>query len=205
MPLFPLNLVVYPGEFLNLHIFEPRYISLISDCVKSNSTFGIPSYVMTKIELGTEMEIMGIEKTYDDGRMDIKTRGLSVLKVVKFNNPWKEKPYAGGEVQYVHNDINIDQQKQQEMVELAGSFFKLIDATGSVPLGKHTSTFDIGHKIGLKREEEYALLGIETEEKRANFVIDHLKKMVDSMQSASAARQIILMNGHFKNLDPLKF
>ena len=82
--LFPLNLVVFPGERLNLHIFEPRYKQLIKDCLESGSTFGIPSYVLNKTEFGTEVQIEEVTKTYSDGRMDIKTIGISVIEVLDF-------------------------------------------------------------------------------------------------------------------------
>ena len=42
IPIFPLNAVVFPGEYFNLHIFEPRYKQLIADIEQSKSTFGIP-------------------------------------------------------------------------------------------------------------------------------------------------------------------
>ena len=71
LPLFPLNIVAFPGETLNLHIFEPRYKELITDCIKSDYVFGIPSFVKNKIEVGTTAKILKIEKTYEDGRMDI--------------------------------------------------------------------------------------------------------------------------------------
>ncbi|MEO1628994.1 MAG: LON peptidase substrate-binding domain-containing protein, partial [Bacteroidota bacterium] len=44
-PLFPLKLVVYPGEQLNLHIFEPRYKQLIRECEQNKVTFGIPAFI----------------------------------------------------------------------------------------------------------------------------------------------------------------
>jgi ATP-dependent Lon protease len=45
LPLFPLNLVVFPHEKLNLHIFEPRYRQLVRDCLEQNLTFGIPPFL----------------------------------------------------------------------------------------------------------------------------------------------------------------
>ena len=58
IPIFPLNLVVYPGEALNLHIFEPRYKQLINECVANKKPFGIPSVLKDKIsEMGTLMRI----------------------------------------------------------------------------------------------------------------------------------------------------
>lgn len=63
IPIFPLNLVAYPGEKLNLHIFEPRYIQLINECNTEGKTFGIP-VVNNKelLEYGTEMKLEKVQK-----------------------------------------------------------------------------------------------------------------------------------------------
>ena len=49
IPIFPLEIVVYPGEKLNLHIFEPKYKQLISECYKNKKPFGIPPVLKNKI------------------------------------------------------------------------------------------------------------------------------------------------------------
>ena len=68
IPIFPLGIVVYPGEELNLHIFEPRYKQLIKDCHESKKPFGIPSVVNNKMtEMGTLVEVAEITKLYDNG------------------------------------------------------------------------------------------------------------------------------------------
>ena len=78
--LFPLNIVAYPGELVNLHIFEPRYKDLVRDCIEAESTFGIPTYNGKTMSYGTEVEILKVEKVYKDGRMDIRTRGNRVFQ-----------------------------------------------------------------------------------------------------------------------------
>lgn len=76
IPIFPLSIVVYPGEDLNLHIFEPRYKQLVSECIESKKPFGIPAVINNKMnELGTLVEIIDVSKTYENGELDIKTRG----------------------------------------------------------------------------------------------------------------------------------
>ena len=82
LPIFPLNLVVFPGEKLNLHIFEPRYIQLIQQINESGKSFGIPPYLKGVMStVGTEMLLTSIEKTYDNGNMDVKTVGISVFSI----------------------------------------------------------------------------------------------------------------------------
>lgn len=49
IPIFPLGVVVYPDEQLNLHIFEPRYKQLIRDCIAENKPFGIPAVIEKKM------------------------------------------------------------------------------------------------------------------------------------------------------------
>ena len=57
IPIFPLGIVVYPGEELNLHIFEPRYKQLITDVNQSKKPFGIPAVIDNKVnEMGTLVE-----------------------------------------------------------------------------------------------------------------------------------------------------
>jgi len=49
IPIFPLGIVVYPGENLNLHIFESRYKQLIQECYSDAKPFGIPSVINKKV------------------------------------------------------------------------------------------------------------------------------------------------------------
>ena len=81
IPIFPLNSIAYPGQLLNLHIFEPRYKQLITECKEQSKTFGIPSvFKDTLNEYGTEMELLEISKIYPGGEMDIKTKGTEAIK-----------------------------------------------------------------------------------------------------------------------------
>ena len=50
LPLFPLRLVAFPGEDLNLHIFEPRYKELIQECDEKGITFGLPPFIDDKMQ-----------------------------------------------------------------------------------------------------------------------------------------------------------
>src|SRR5690554_2942126 len=106
IPIFPLSIVVYPGEVLNLHIFEPRYIQLIGECLAEKRAFGIPVVLGDTVqELGMSMEITGVEKRYDSGKMDIRTRGMRVFRILE---PVKEIPgklYSGAIVDFPDNNM----------------------------------------------------------------------------------------------------
>ena len=100
LPLFPLNLVAFPGEKLNLHIFEPRYRELVRDCFTEGLTFGIPPFLDNAVqELGTEMRLLSVEKTHTGGEMDIRTEAIGVFRVRKFLRQAPGKLYAAAEEQ----------------------------------------------------------------------------------------------------------
>ncbi len=205
IPLFPLNIVVFPGEELNLHIFEPRYKQLINDCLIGDERFGIPSYVLNKVEMGTEVQITEITKKYDDGRMDIKTEALDVFEVRNFENPWQGKLYAGGKVRMMKLDDTEDPELKIRLMDLCSELFTWLQMADQIEIDENLTVFSVAHKIGLKLEEEYELLKLPSESDRQMFAINHLKKILPALERAEHARERIRLNGHFKHLDPLKF
>ena len=204
LPLFPLNLVAFPGEKLNLHIFEPRYKDLVNDCWKDKTPFGIPSYVISKIEFGTQMEITEIFKIYDDGRMDIKSVGKSIFKVEEYSNPWPDKQYAGGQVSELEQVWDSTSSKF-ELLDLLDQLYGKLDIDQEVEYHMETPVFNLAHKVGLSKTQEYQLLQITHESRRIKFMVNHLKKLLPKLTQAAEIRNRIKMNGHFRQLDSLDF
>jgi len=76
IPLFPLGVVLLPHMELPFHIFEERYKVMINECLEQNREFGEVNYDGTNIRsVGCTAEILGVVKEYEDGRMDIITKG----------------------------------------------------------------------------------------------------------------------------------
>lgn len=205
VPLFPLNIVVFPGENLNLHVFEPRYKQLINDCIADKSTFVIPSFVHQKIEIGTEVRIKKIEKVYEDGRMDISTVGLHAVEVVEFKNPQQGKLYAGGRVKVLDNVSDASSTQRYELLTLVKDLFTKINVDLRVEINEMVTTFEIAHKIGLSLKQEYQLLGMTKDSDRHDYMISHLNEAIPILQQINDAREKIKMNGHFRHFDPLDF
>lgn len=206
LPLFPLNLVVFPGEDLNLHIFEPRYRQLVNECLASESTFGIPVFMDNKLSgYGTEVHITTLHKRYDDGRMDIKTKGLRPFQLLNFENPVSGKLYAGGEVQPIEPGDSFSPHLDA-LLQLIERLYDLLQInTDEIRPYESNLSYRIGHKVGLSIEQEYELLTLETESERQQFLIRHLDKVIPVISEMERTKQRIRMNGHFKNLDPLSF
>jgi len=203
--LFPLNIVAFPGEKINLHIFEPRYKELIKDCLKESGVFGIPSYVKTTIEYGTSVRIEGVEKTYEDGRMDIVTRADRIFKVLDFSNPYPNKLYAKGDVEYLPNKEDSDAGLQLEMIEKTKELLQLINVISSVTIAYDADTFAVAHNVGLSLEQEYELLSMTKESERQKHIVNHLNQLLPSLKEVERMKQKIKSNGHFNNFGTIDF
>ncbi|WP_158858984.1 LON peptidase substrate-binding domain-containing protein [Lunatibacter salilacus] len=204
LPFFPLKLVAFPGENVNLHIFEPRYRQLIGDCLLHGITFGICVYLDKLMMYGTEVSVLEVSNVYEDGRMDIKTQGLRAFKILDFRNPLADRLYAGGEVDFLENDPSFDQQIFLEYKDLLKQMLVLLGVNDDLEL-VDLNSFTYSHKIGLKLTDEFQLLCMSSEEDRLRFLITHLKIVLPIMRQLETARAKIKMNGHFKSMDPLDF
>ena len=204
LPFFPLQLVAFPGEALNLHIFEPRYRQLLADVEAGELLFGICTYTDQLTGFGTAVRLEDITNRYEDGRLDIKTRGVQAFKILSFDNPMQGKPYAGGEIAYLPSDPRVGSALQYEFVFYLKEVLFLLDYQTAVDPETVTS-YTFAHKVGLSLEEELALLQLVSEEERVIYLIQHFKRMIPTMKAIQQAKEKIKLNGHFKHLDPLNF
>lgn len=207
IPIFPLGLVVYPGENLNLHIFEPRYKQLIKDCQASGKPFGIPSVIKDKVtEMGTLVSITAISKEYEDGKMDIKTKGESVFKILEVVKELPEKLYSGAIVTYPDNNAKRSAAKMKLILEGIRALHDRLGVTKDFEKqDAELISFDVAHHAGLSLEDEYHLLELPQELQREEFLKRHLTKVLPIMEHMDLLKGKIKMNGHFKNLGGFKF
>lgn len=205
IPIFPLDIVVYPGEPLNLHIFEPRYKQLINECMRERKAFGIP-VVLDKDrgvrEYGTSIEVLELVKEYDNGEMDVRTRGLNVFRILEVVKEIPDKLFSGAIVSYPQNfmasgDSNLANHVFSEVKRL----YTLLSVSEKFPEQKKPMvSYEIAHQVGLTKEQEYELLSIFTEIQRLEYLRRHLDNMTKVVQELEKVKERIQLNGHFKNL-----
>jgi Lon protease-like protein len=207
IPIFPLALVVFPGEKLNLHIFEPRYKQLITECFHAKKTFGIPVVMNNKVsEKGTLMEVIEISKVYDDGEMDIKTKGISIFNMLEMVKEIPDKLYSGAIVNYQPNYQNGSASMMKKIIESTRKFHTHLEV--SKDFGKpdeELNSYDIAHHMGLSIEEEFQILSYENELHRQEFLKRHITKMLSVVEEMQSLKKKIQLNGHFKNLEGFEF
>ena len=203
---FPLGLVVFPKEPLNLHIFEPRYKQLIKDCRESGDSFGILPYIDDSIKsYGTEVRLINIVNEYKDGRMDITTEAVKIFHWKSFNNPMEDKLYAGGTIEYIDELDDSSLEERKMLVETSKKLLKLLKIDVEINESQEFLSFYLGHKMGLSISEEYELLIAGSEKKRIKMLIEHLTKSIPLIQESENTKEKIKLNGHFKYFNPLTF
>lgn len=207
IPIFPLGIVVYPGEHVNLHIFEPRYKQLIKECFDSGKAFGIPPVIKDKVsEMGTLMKVVEVSKLYEDGKMDIKTEGLGVFKVLEIIKELPDKLYSGAIVTYPENFPKSSPTKMKLILAGMKALHSRLHITKEfVKPEPELRSFDVAHHLGLAIEDEYHLLELPQELQRQEFLKRHLAKVLPIMEHMDLLKGKIKMNGHFKNLEGFKF
>jgi len=207
LPLFPLNLVVYPGEKLNLHIFEPRYRQLINEAFDNNTTFGIPTFLNEQLQdFGTEVRVEKIIKVYEDGRMDVSTRGLRIFSIVEFLKEVPEKLFSGAIVSFKEDEVeeNVQSTVNKMMVQYSKQLYEVLklDFWEKIKDKSVIGSFDVGHHVGFTTEQEYDLLRIRKESHRQLAIVRHLKKILPIVKEAENLREKVKLNGHFKEIEP---
>jgi len=208
IPIFPLGIVVYPGESLNLHIFEPRYKQLITECFAEKKMFGIPVIINNHLnEMGTLVEIKEVTSLYDNGEMDIKTAGVKVFRVLETIKQVPDKLYSGAIVKYPDN-IEDEGKKElmNKVIKAVRELHTRLKVQKAFPKpDKELRSYDIAHHAGLSLEEEYELLGLLQEIQRQEYLKRHLAKVLPVMAEMDQLKEKIKLNGHFKNLSSLDF
>lgn len=202
IPIFPLGIVVFPGEELNLHIFEPRYKQLIEHSKATGKPFGIPAIVNDKFnELGTLVELLEIKTVYDNGEMDIKTRGLQVFRVLEVVKEIPGKLYQGAIVSYPDNQFIGNRQLMQQVVAGVRHLHALLKVNKQFKTEEdQLNSYEIAHHAGLSLEEEYEFLGLFNELQRQEYLKQHLKKVLPVVAEMESLKERVQLNGHFKNL-----
>jgi len=201
LPLFPLELIVFEGEKVRLHIFEPRYKQLIKDVNEENSSFGLPVVFEKKLE-GTGAELGNVEiiEKWPGGELDIECKALSRFELLDFHQVSQGKLYGGGIVKDISFTDNEDKELKLRISDLLGELYMHTRFEG----GKFPDPADDFpvwvHKCGLLPAQEIELAALTSMAERQLYVIQHLKNLLSSLSAVSEMKHKIMLNGHFKKL-----
>ena len=102
LPLFPLNLVLFPYKRTPLHIFEERYKQMINECLEAETEFGIVWGEDNEFrDIGSAAVVADLITRFSDGRMNIIARGTRRFRVVE---RFELQPYLTGIVEEIADE-----------------------------------------------------------------------------------------------------
>ena len=196
LPLFPLEVVLFPGVPLPLHIFEPRYKEMIGECLLQEKQFGVVRAQENKVaEIGCAAEIMAVTKKYDDGRMDIVTEGRARFEVLEVN---QERDFLRADVLFFEDDP--EQATQEEVtyaLKLHAEIMALIGARQTLPEDDHARlSFRLAGSLPLDLDFKQNLLSMRSEPKRMQAVTTYFEAILPKLRRAVHVRKKASGNGH---------
>jgi len=206
IPLFPLGVVLLPQMELPLHIFEERYKVMINECLELDREFGVVHYDGTDIHtIGCTAKILGVVKHYEDGRMDIVTRGKTRFAIKDMD---QSRIYLQAKVLLFEDE---DETASHNDAILAGEIihlFKDIDRISETRRDynaltdldlKHLS-FLIPSSEGFTPEERQQFLEITSPRQRLTKCMAILKTVIQRMKINRKIIKIIGGNGDVEAL-----
>lgn len=207
IPIFPLGIVIYPGEKLNLHIFEPRYKQLINECFTEKKLFGIPTVIENRLQdYGTLVNITEMTTVHENGEMDIKTEGAQVFRILEVIKEIPDKLYSGAIVNYPSNNEHGNAEVLRRVLNSIKELHKLLKVKKDFQKkDDEIKSYDLAHHVGLSIEQEYELLGLMQERQRMEYLKRHLTKVIPMVAEMERLKKKVKLNGHFKNLSSFNF
>lgn len=202
LPLFPLELVVFPGEVIPLHIFEERYKQLVNFCLEdSKRLFGISCVFGDMVaQAGCAMEIEKVATRYDDGKLDIICRGV---KRYQIEEEIGGAPYPQAYIEYIEDHTtNLGELTlRQRVITL---FTKYTELTSGKPVMRdfpenEPFSWKIAGLTGLSLPERQMLLEMTSEQERFQALDTILTESVTRLATEEAKEERIKTNGHFKH------
>jgi Lon protease-like protein len=195
LALFPLDVVLFPGAPLPLHIFEPRYKEMINECLEQKRSFGMVRANKNALaEIGCTAVILDVSKKYDDGRLDIMTEGKQRFEIVQLS---QERSFLQGEVLFFEDepgevpatDLEAVVQLHEQLLDLLGQNVKIDQ--------KHPRiSFHLAHELPVDLDFKQALLEMKSETERVETLIEYYRATIPKVEKALHAREKAIGNGH---------
>jgi ATP-dependent Lon protease len=203
IPIFPLGLVLLPEMSLPLHIFEERYKAMTRVCIEQNIEFGIVYFIGKQFQTkGCTARIVRVLKRYDDGRLDIMTRGQNRFAIKELLD---EKPYLEAKVAFFDDQPEENagaedfRQLARRGLQLLRQIDKSVDQSQtngfSDRLDLKSVSFSLAACDGFSFEEKQRFLEMKSTARRLRKAVSALEKLAERLRITREIERIIDGNG----------
>lgn len=197
IPLFPLDLVLFPGAPLQLHIFEERYKEMIGECLRTKSEFGIVRARRDGLAIiGCTASVHSVLHRYPDGRLDILCCGERRFEIESLHDG---RSFFQAEVDFLPEEGpgSTRSEREQcaalhmEMMELMGDAhpFPSLDLDRPV-------AYLLASMIPADLEFQQELLHLHSEAKRTQRLVEFYRAILPKLHRGAAVQKATAGNGH---------
>jgi Lon protease-like protein len=199
--LFPLGIVVLPGETTPLHIFEPRYRELVGEAVENETPFGI---LLTDDdglrEVGTSVRVIEVIERFEDGRFVVMVEGGERFRVVRQT---EGRSFRTGEVDTVEDSEDVaGEALRATALKL---FEELRDAVGaeveSPELDDPELSFAIARRVEIDARAKQSLIESQSEPDRLEQLIGHLRNASAQLELVQQHANLARRNGNLRGAE----
>lgn len=194
--LFPLGLVLLPGERVPLHLFEPRYRQLMADCVLDDRPFVIlQDHGEGASPIGCTARFVALGRRFVDGRMNVTVAGGQVVRVLEQTSG---RMYLSAWVEAVDDDMaDAPAELRDEVHDLFGRLVAEIAGEGNAPPIRDDVplSYAIAGMIEMPAEPKQDLLECRDEEVRLAMVRDILSAALQGADRERLAAARARTNG----------
>jgi ATP-dependent Lon protease len=198
--LFPLQLVLLPGEILPLHIFEERYQALIAECRGAGGVFGI---VLTDgdevARQGCTAAVHEVVDELDDGRLNILVEGRERFVLHEVIEPDTQTGFLRGRIE-IFDDADEGAPPSGQILELVSSLFRrMVGLMGvddpRVPRSAGRLSFRLAAAVDFGLPLKQRLLESRSESERLDFLVAVMKALIPGLELRKQREQAIRGNG----------
>ena len=197
LPLFPLGVVLLPGEPIPLHIFEPRYKEMVRECIDGDRPFGIVYASEEDVAtVGCTARIERVAARYSDGRLDIVAVGEARFHVETIH---RDRSYLTADVSGLEDEPDAGAQGVRSSA--IARHLKLLEMAGEEPDPQRydqglPASFVIARNAGLDLADKQKLLEMVRESDRLRTLSDHLEGLLVRLKKARDLRSLARGDGH---------
>lgn len=196
--LFPLGLVLLPGEVIPLHIFEERYTKLIGERLDEGE-FGIVLADEDSVrECGTTARVAQLIEKLDDGRMNILVEGVRRFRIVEIDTPDDaEADYLSAEVEYYRDsEPESSETVREATLEVFRKALTLMDVEDPhEPAGEGPLSFRIAAAVDFGAPLKQELLESLSEEQRLETLLMVMTSLLPRLELRKEREEAIRGNG----------
>jgi Lon protease-like protein len=198
--LFPLNLVLVPGEQAPLHIFEPRYRELIGECLDFGNDFGLLLEDDEGMrDVGTRCNVVEVIDRFPDGRLNVVVEATERFQLLEVTDG---RTFRTAEVETLPDES--DTPSEDEVEEVLAAYARVVAAAEAelddLDLDADSVAYQIAARIDFGTEVKQGLLELRSERERVVKLAPMLNQAAEAVEREREIRARASGNGRVEPL-----